>query len=289
MLKDTKCALVTGASSGIGQGIAIKLAAEGYDIALTYAPEYDEKMSNSGSVKVTRKEIEECGQRCFIYEADFSDDKVACEIVEKAYHDMGRLDVVVANAGKDGRHSILTATAKDLNHFFDINLKSVLLLCGAAARFMVKDEIAGNIIFVTSSRAERAYAEDFIYGATKAALKRASESIALDLSPYGFRVNCVAPGATKTHFDPAHEVLKNGIPLKRLAMPKDIAEVVAFLVSDRAEFITGIQMRVDGGLILSGLPEGWTEAKCINPQWVSMQYQQMMNTYFSEEKKERGL
>lgn len=278
-----KCALVTGASSGIGQGVALKLADEGYDIAITYAPGYDEAMKNSDGIEKTKSDIEAKGRRCFVYAADFTDPAAPQETVDKVYKDMGQLDVLVANAGRDGRHSVLTSTAEDIDSFFNINLKSSLLLCGAVARYMVRDGIKGNIVFITSSRAERAYADDFIYGSTKAALKRACESIALDLSPYGIRVNCVAPGATKTRYDPLHEVLKDGIPLKRLAVPKDIAEIVAFLVSDNAEFITGIQVRVDGGLILPGLPEGWAKAECINPEWVKSNYDEVMKTYFMEE------
>lgn len=126
---------------------------------------------------------------------------------------------------------------------------------------------------VTSSRGERAYADNFIYGMTKAALTRACQSIAIDLSPYGIRVNCVAPGATWTHEGAAHETLKNGgIPMGRLGTPKDTADLVAYLLSDAAWMIDGISIRIDGGLILSGLPEGWAEAKFIDPAWVEKQH-----------------
>lgn len=126
---------------------------------------------------------------------------------------------------------------------------------------------------VTSSRGERAYADDFIYGMTKAALTRACQSIAIDLSPYGIRVNCVAPGATWTHEGAAHETLKNGgIPMGRLGTPKDTADLVAYLLSDAAWMIDGISVRIDGGLILSGLPEGWAESKFIDPAWAENQH-----------------
>ena len=111
---------------------------------------------------------------------------------------------------------------------------------------------------VTSSRGERAYADNFIYGMTKAALTRACQSIAIDLSPYGIRVNCVAPGATWT--------------MGRLGTPKDTADLVAYLLSDAAWMIDGISVRIDGGLILSGLPEGWAESKFIDPAWAENQH-----------------
>ncbi|MDY3249943.1 MAG: SDR family oxidoreductase [Candidatus Choladocola sp.] len=158
-----------------------------------------------------------------------------------------------------------------------------MLLCGAVARYMIKDKIAGNIIFITSSRGERSYADDFIYGLTKAAIRRACESIAIDLSPHKIRVNCVAPGATWTNEGAAYETLKNGgIPMGRLGTPEDTANVVSFLILDQAYMITGFQLRTDGGLILSGLPEGCADAKFINPTWVQENYDKVMHEYFAE-------
>lgn len=140
------------------------------------------------------------------------------------------------------------------------------------ARYLVREmSAAAAAVFLLD-------ADDFLYGMTKAALKRACESIAIDLSPYGIRVNCVAPGATWTHAGAAHESLQNGgIPMGRLGTPKDVADLVAYLISDAAWMIDGFQVRIDGGLILSGLPEGWADAKFINPAWVQENYEKVMN------------
>lgn len=139
-----KCAFITGASNGIGKGIALKLAEDGYDVAFTYA-------SNLKAAEAVKAQIEGFGRRTFFYQADLRE-------------------------------------------------------ADAPQRHMVYDKtVHGNIIFITSSRGERAYADNFIYGMTKAALTRACQSIAIDLSPYGIRVNCVAPArpgrtrARRTH------------------------------------------------------------------------------------------
>ena len=136
----------------------------------------------------------------------------------------------------------------------------------AAATQMVRAKISGSIINITSTRAERAYPCDAVYGGVKAALNRASQSAALDLAPYGIRVNCVAPGAIavrskeylqKLSIIPVDfwDELGTRIPLGRSGTPEDIANAVAFLASDQASYITGEILRVDGGLILPGMPE----------------------------------
>ena len=274
-----KCAFISGASSGIGRGIALRLAEAGYDIAFTYYAGSLRAAEENRMAAEVKAEIEQRGQRAFCYEADLRDADAPQRVVDMARRDLGAIDALIANAGIDGRHSVLTATAKEMDDFFHLNMRSAVLLTGAAARHMIRDKTEhGNVIFITSSRAERAYADDFLYGMTKAALKRACESIAIDLSPYGIRVNCVAPGATWTHAGAAHESLQNGgIPMGRLGTPKDVADLVAYLISDAAWMIDGFQVRIDGGLILSGLPEGWADAKFINPAWVQENYEKVMN------------
>ena len=114
----------------------------------------------------------------------------------------------------------------------------------------VKDEIAGSIIFITSTRAEQAYPDDFIYGGFKAAIKRACESLALELSAYNIRVNCVAPGATwpaSPDRDPDKiPFIKESIPMHRSGTARDNGEAVAFLASDEASYISGAIIPVDG-------------------------------------------
>ena len=247
-----KYALVTGGSSNIGQGIAITLAENGYDVAITYS-------SKLAGAEETKRRIEALGQTCNIYQAHLEKPEVPEQVVAQAYKDFARLDVLVCNAGIDGRTSVLTSTAEDLDKMYATNLRNYLLCVGAAARRMIRDEIAGNIILITSVRGIFVHPEDFYYGAIKAAMERAAKSMALDLSAYGIRVNCVAPGAIwRVREDgkpPMTPFIKESIPLGRVGSVQDIGEAVAYLVSDKAGYITGTTLVVDGGLILPGLLE----------------------------------
>ena len=246
-----KTALVTGGSSGIGQGIAEVLAEEGYDVAITYG-------KNPEGAEVTKAAIEALGRRCFVYQASLQEADVPEKTVKQAIADLGHIDLLVNNAGRSTRESILTVKAENLDYLYDLNYRGYLLTTGAVARHMVLNKIRGSIIFITSSRAERAYPNDLLYGGLKAALKRSCESIAMELSQFGIRVNCVAPGATQVREDGGRWQNSLGvrIPMERIGTPRDDGHVVAFLASEKASYITGVTVRVDGGLILPGMPEG---------------------------------
>jgi len=243
-------ALVTGGSSGIGQGIAIVLAEHGYDVAITYS-------SRPEGAEATCEKIRALGQKAYMYQQEMSDPDAAPIVVAKAVKDLGYLTLMVNNAGRTIHHSALTITAEQMDYLYGLNFRSYILGAGAAARNMVKNGIKGSIIFTTSTRGERAYAQDLIYGGLKAGINRACQSIALDLAPYGIRVNCVAPGATITNESRpiTGHPLADAIPLGRMGTPRDDGELVAFLASDKATYITGTTIRVDGGLVLSGLNE----------------------------------
>ncbi|GHU72189.1 oxidoreductase [Clostridia bacterium] len=277
--KVQKTALITGGSSGIGQGIAIVLAEHGYDVAVTYN-------RNPEGAEQTRADVEALGRKCLVYEAHFQDIGTAERLVGEAHEAFGHLDVMVCNAAKDARHSILTVTPEEISEMMTIDFAGYLLLAGAAARHMVRDGVKGNIFFITSTRGERAYADDVIYGGLKAAINRSCQSIALDLAPHGIRVNCVAPGATRVRpprprpqaqpGQPAWYPVESAIPLGRQGTPRDNGELIAFLASDKASYITGTTIRVDGGLILSGPPEGWAEAHIVNPAWTKRHYDRIV-------------
>ena len=260
-----KKALVTGGSHNIGQGIAIALAKHGYDVMITY-------LSRPEGAEDTKRAVEALGGKCLITQADLSNPETPQRVVDEAWEGLSGFDLLVCNAGRDGRHSILTATAADMEWLFTSNYRNYTLTAGAAARYMVKYGVKGNIVFITSSRAEQAYPDDFIYGSFKAAIKRATESIALDLSAYGIRVNCVAPGAVWLRANTGEDQSRNAfiqesIPMHRSGTPEDVGEAVAYIASDEAGYVTGITLRVDGGLILPGLMEGQDAIPWVRPTW----------------------
>ncbi|MFU8793708.1 MAG: SDR family NAD(P)-dependent oxidoreductase [Acholeplasmataceae bacterium] len=249
----TKKAFVTGASRGIGRGIALKLAAAGYDIAFTYHSEVDE-------ADTLKTMIESLGQKAFYYQASFSHKDVSIEITKKAIDDLDGLDVLVCNAGKTKFTSIQSLDIDDMDFIYHLNYQSYLIQTHIAINHMIKHQTKGRIIYITSTRGIRAYPNDVIYGSLKAALNRAVESLALELAPYDITVNAVAPGATAVRGDLSDEGLRQGhipsiIPLKRRGHPDDVAGLVSYLVSDDASYITGETIKVDGGLILYGPDE----------------------------------
>lgn len=248
-----KKAFITGASRGIGRGIALRLAREGYDIAFTYYTEKDEAIS-------LHEEITKMNQRCFYYQASFEKESVSEDVTEKAIKDLGGIDTLVCNAGKTKYTSIQTLDSTTIDFIYQLNFRSYLLQTKIVSNYMIKHHIPGRIIFISSTRGLRAYPNDVVYGSLKAALNRAVESLALELAKYKITVNAVAPGATAVRGDYSDEVLENKhvsrlIPLGRAGKPDDVAGLIHYLISDEASYITGETIKVDGGLILYGPDE----------------------------------
>lgn len=264
---ERKKAFVTGASRGIGRGIAMVLAKAGYDVAITYNTKEDE-------AKALAEEITAMGRRCFYYQASMELPDIPEKVTSKAIKDLGGIDLLVCNAGLTRHNSLLKLDRELIDFVYGLNYRSYLLCSKMAGQFMVENKIKGSIIFISSTRSIRAYPEDCIYGSLKAALNRAVESMALEMSHYGIRVNCVAPGAIAVRGDLSSEKLSESnfskkIPAGRMGTPEDIGHMVEYLASDRAAYITGDTIKVDGGLILPGMPEdsskeagyGWSKIR----------------------------
>ena len=163
-----------------------------------------------------------------------------------------------------------------------------MLLAGAAARHMVKSGIHGGILFITSIHGQMITTNDFLYGGMKAAIERSCKSLALELSPYRIRVNCIAPGAINVrHQDDAQHKYPyfTMVPLGRWGVEADIGRAAAFLLSDEADYITGETLRVDGGFALPGVPEGWAEPHPVDTRFVQAAYEQMLK---NEEETDNG-
>lgn len=260
---NTKKAIVTGASRGIGKEIALCLAEKGYDVAISYHSKREEACQLKERIESTYK------TRCFIFQAKLEEPGAGKELFDKAAESLGGLSLMVNNAGVTKFESLLDMTEETLDFLIALDFRNYLLMMREAARYMAKSGVRGSIINITSSRGERAYPGDAVYGGLKARLNRAVQSAALDMAPYGIRVNNVAPGAirirTREELSRDEELkdmeadfwdkLDPVIPLERSGLPEDIGHAVAFLASEEASYITGVTLRVDGGLILPGMPE----------------------------------
>ncbi|MBR2990166.1 MAG: SDR family oxidoreductase [Solobacterium sp.] len=273
-----KKAIVTGGSKGIGKGIVHALARDGYDIAFCC-------LDKEYEAEAVAEDIgKQYGREVFWFLCDLRQDGEADRFFQDALNVLGGLDVLVNNAGKTIFEPLYGITEEKLDHLMNLDFRSNVILMRNASKYMIDHGIKGSIINITSSRGERAYPECGIYCGLKAALNHAIEAFALDVARYGIRINNVAPGATRVrtkedlrHLDDDdrkdyfyrkefddHSVpirsdfwdeLGTMIPMLRAGTPEDIANAVSFLVSDKASYITGITLRVDGGLILPGMPE----------------------------------
>lgn len=262
----TKKAFVTGGSMGIGRGIVKKLAESGYDVAFSYLNEVE-------TAEKIKQDIEAIpGRKCYIFQASLEKPDVSHKLFEEAVAALGGLDLMVNNAGSSARENTFDLTEESIDFLINLEFRTYILMIRDAARYMAQHDTHGSIINISSSRAERAYPADCIYEGLKAALNTTMHSMALDLAPYGIRINNIAPGAIRNRTDEELAAatderskkfietdfwnrLGKKIPLGRYGLPEDIAEAVLFLSSDKASYITGEVLRIDGGLILPGMPE----------------------------------
>ena len=276
-----KKAIVTGASIGMGRGIALVLAEEGYDIAFSY---YGHDGQTMKDVEKTVGMLKEKGAECWYHDANLAKKGEPKEFFDKAVSDLGGLDLLVNNAGVNMPLPLQELTEENIDYLFALDQKAYVLLMHYAACYMIDHGTKGCIVNVSSSRGDRAYPNAGIYCGIKAGLNRMIEAFALDVAEYGIRINNVAPGATRVRtkeellaikeggptdyfWDPDYkehpekvecdfwDALGPKIPLGRAGETEDIGNAVAFLASDRASYITGITLRVDGGLVLPGMPE----------------------------------
>ncbi len=257
-----KKAVVTGGSRGIGRGIVECLASEKYDVFFSYHGEKEKAIEYARELEVKYLVKVGCAQASLQNKGD------AEKLLKTAIAFLGGLDLHVNNAGITYFGHILDMDIDDIENLINLDFKSYIEGMHFAAKYMVETGVKGSIINITSTRAQRAYPEDSIYGGIKAGIERVVKGAALDLAPYGIRVNCIAPGAicvrTKEELqkkrdipvpDDFWEKLGRRIPLGRNGMPRDIGAAVAFLASDKAGYITGTTLTVDGGISLPGMPE----------------------------------
>ncbi len=243
-----KTALVTGASRGIGRAIAIAFARGGANVALNYA-------GNEAAANEALKLVMEAGApKAKLYRFDVADPAACASAVEQVIADLGGLDVLVNNAGIAIDQLVMRLKDEDWNRQIQVNLTGAFNLIRAAARPMMKAK-RGAVVNLTSVVGEMGNAGQAAYAATKAGLIGLTKSVARELASRNIRVNAVAPGFIDTDMtaalpEAARTKLMEGIPLARLGKAEDVANAVAFLASDRASYVTGEVLKVNGGMYM---------------------------------------
>ncbi len=235
-------ALVTGGSRGIGAAIARRLAAEGADVALTYAANADKALAVSAA-------IEADGRRSLAIAADSADAAAVIQAVDRTAAELGRLDILVNNAGIFIARPLEDFTLAEIDRTLSVNIRAVFLAAQAASRHM---RSGGRIISLGSSLAERVpRPQTSLYALSKSALIGLTKGLARELGPRGITVNVVHPGSTDTDMNPADgpqaDAQRALLALGQYGTPEDIASLVAYLASAESRFITGAGIAIDGG------------------------------------------
>jgi len=243
-----KVAIVTGASSGIGQSIALAFAREGAAVAVNYA-------RDTGGAEAAVKEIEAGGGRAIAIQADVSKPEDVKNLVGQAVQQFGRLDVMVNNAGVEHKMPFLETPLEVWEEIIAVNLTGPWLGCQEAARQMVEQGGPGRIVNVSSVHEDVAMPTNSPYCAAKGGLRMLTRTIAVELAPHAVTVNNVAPGAIETPMDASLEAntdqmsrLLSEIPLGRMGHPEEVASLAVYLASDAAAYITGSTFVIDGGM-----------------------------------------
>ncbi|MGI9520496.1 MAG: SDR family NAD(P)-dependent oxidoreductase [Hyphomicrobiaceae bacterium] len=243
-----KCALVTGAQQGIGRAVVLAIAKAGGDVAINW-------LDDEIQAEALANDVNAIGQRAVTVQGSVAERGAAARLVAEAHIGLGQLDILVNNAGIFPRSDFLELDEAEWDAVLGVNLKGSFLVAQAAARQMISAGRGGAIVNISSSSV-RGHVLGAHYSASKTGIIGLTRSMALALADHGIRVNAIAPGLTNTaqpryQFSEAEMSEQSDlVPLGAMAQPADIADIIVFLASDAARFMTGELLHANGGLYM---------------------------------------
>lgn len=244
---ERRTAVVTGASRGIGKAIALALAKDGFNVVINYN-------GNKEKAEQVKKECEDYGVNAITVKANVADFTESENLIKEAVSTFGSIDVLVNNSGITKDTLLLRMKEEDFDSVIDVNLKGTFNTIKHAARQMMKQR-SGSIINMSSVVGISGNAGQINYAASKAGVIGLTKSVARELASRGIRANAVAPGFIETDMtdelnDKAKEEILKTIPLNDTGKSEDVANLVAFLASEKSRYITGQVIHVDGGMLM---------------------------------------
>ena len=245
-LLDNKTAIITGATRGIGRGIAVEFANQGANVAFTYSSSVD-------AANALETELNAIGIKAKGYQSNAAEFDTAQELAKEILKEFGSIDILVNNAGITKDNLLMRISEDDFDKVIDVNLKSVFNMTKAVIRPMMKQR-SGSIINMSSVVGLKGNAGQSNYAASKSGILGFSKSVALELGSRNIRSNVIAPGFIETEMtgkldEATVQSWRDAIPLKRGGSPEDIANACVFLASDMSSYITGQTLSVDGGML----------------------------------------
>ncbi|UCD78937.1 MAG: 3-oxoacyl-ACP reductase FabG [Desulfobacterales bacterium] len=251
MKLEGKVAIITGASQGIGSGIALKFAAEGADVVVNYRKNTD--MAEAVAVNIRR-----LGCRALTIQADVSQKPDVDRMVQTALAEFGKIDILVNNAGIFIGGKVADLKEEIWDRVMAVNLKGVFLCCQSVGNYMIANKVRGSIINIASISGKLPELNGNAYSPSKAGVISFSALLAVEWAEYGIRVNTLSPGPVMTPLQKEIystpellEARNRGIPMKRHGEPEEIGKAAVFLASDDSSYITGENLSVDGGSLVS--------------------------------------
>ncbi|MFD1722025.1 SDR family NAD(P)-dependent oxidoreductase [Amnibacterium endophyticum] len=246
---DGKSVVVTGGNSGIGKAIVLAMAAEGASVVVDWVAHEDQ-------TEQLLQQVRDAGGKAVGVEADISKADDLHRMMQKAVDEFGRLDVLVNNAGIETRQSLLDTTEEDYDKVMAINMKSAFFASQAAAKRFIDQGDGGLILNISSVHEDWPMPGNIAYCVSKGGMRMLTRTAGVELGPHGVRMVNIAPGAVDTPINESTTSnkdklgkLQDAIPLRKLAKPDDIADVVVFLASGRSSYMTSTTVVVDGGIM----------------------------------------